>query len=383
MNRTSLLAASTAGIVCIALAGCGVKKDSEGETTARAASAVTTEAPASEPAAEAGAPRLAGTPENWVVWDRASCSFKPATDHPATYEVTPVTDGGGLKIAYTPETTQLAFDVKQNDGVNAVARRSGVELKLLDNQYPSTTQPINVAKTVAQYKPDVVLSMNVIANLYPQIMKIFDRGCLPTVVLDLSPPDNTVFFGIRQGDMGTVAAEYAGEVMREREWDLAATHVVSCADADVGTDPGSPYDRVDYFHRSIREQFPEIPADNYEMLNCQTQQGSEIARQRMTDWLTANPQAKHVVGNAINDMRALGMHTALKAKGMGEDAALVGIDADPPNIKLIENGDPIFIGDVTQYPERRGELLIPLAKDIADGKPVPQEVYMAPGVIHG
>lgn len=382
MNRTSLLAASTAGIVCIAIAGCGVKKDSEAETPPRAAAAVTTEAPASESNA-AGAPRLAGAPENWVAWDRASCSFKPATDHPETYEVTPVADGAGLKIAYTPETTELPFDIKQNDGVAKVAKESGAEVKLFDNQYPSTTQPINVAKAVTQFAPDAVLSMNVIADLYPQIMKIYDRGCLPTVVLDLSPPDNTVFFGIRQGDMGTVAAEYAAEVMREREWDLSKTFVVSCADSDVGQAAGSPHDRVDYFHRGIRSAFSEIPADNYTMLNCHTQQGPEQSRQQMADWLTAHPGAEHVVGNAINDMRALGMHTALRAKGMGEDAALVGIDADPPNLKLIENGDPIFIGDVTQYPERRGELLIPLAKDVADGKPVPREVYMAPGVIHG
>lgn len=382
MKRTSLLTSGAAALACVAFAACGVKKDTESETTAAASTtpAVTTEQQA---AGETGAPRLAGAPERWVTWDRASCSFKPATDHPAEYEVTPVTDGAGLKIAYTPETTELPFDLKQNEGVDRVAQESGVELKLFDNQYPSTTQPITVAKAVAQFDPTVVLSMNVIANLYPQIMKIYDEACLPTVVLDLSPPPNSVFFGIRQGDMGTVAAEYAAEVVRERGWALPDTYVVSCSDSDVGTDPGSPYDRVDYFHRGLRSAFPEIPADNYEMLNCHTQQGSEQSRQQMTDWLTANPQAKHVVGNAINDMRALGMHTALRAKGLGENAALVGIDADPPNLKLIEDGDPIFVGDVTQYPERRGELLIPLAQDIAAGKPVPQEVYMAPGVIHG
>lgn len=381
MNRTSLMGAGAAALACLTLAACGVKKDKESEPAAAStAPAVTTE---QQGAGETGAPRLAGTPESWVAWDSASCSFKPASDHPTEWDPAAAADANGLKVAYTPETTELPFDVKQNRGVEAVAGRAGVELKTFDNQYPSTSQPINVAKAVAQFKPDAVLSMNVIANLYPQIMKIYDRACLPTIVLDLSPPDNSVFFGVRQGDMGTVASEYAATVMRERGWDLGATYVVSCSDSDVGTDPGSPFDRVDYFHRGIRAAFPEIPADNYTMLNCHTQQGSEQSRQQMADWLTAHPQAKHVVGNAINDMRALGMHTALKAKGMGENAALVGIDADPPNLKLIEDGDPIFVGDVTQYPERRGELLIPLAKDVADGKPVPEEVYMAPGVIHG
>ncbi len=381
MKRQTLIGAGAAALACMTLAACGVKKDDEPETaSAGTTPAVTTE---QQGAGEAGAPRLAGTPERWVTWNRASCSFEPAAEHPRQWNPAAAADAQGLTIAYTPETTELAFDVKQNRGVQAVAGRTGAELKLFDNKYPSTSEPINVAKAVAQLKPDAVLSMNVIANLYPQIMKTFSRACLPTVVLDLAPPENSVFFGVRQGDMGTVAAEYAATVMRARGWDPAETWVVSCADADVGTDAGTPYDRVAYFHRGIREQFPEIPADNYEMLNCQTQQGSEQARQRMTDWLTAHPQAKHVVGNAINDMRALGMHTALKTKGMGENAALVGIDADPPNLKLIEQGDPIFVGDVTQYPERRGELLIPLAADIAAGNPVPEQVYMAPGVIHG
>ncbi len=382
MKRTSLPLAGAAALACLTLAACGVKKD-ETETSAAATTATTQASTTEQAAGETGAPRLAGAPERWVQWDSGSCSFKPATDHPQTWDPATVDVPSSLKVAYTPETTELPFDVKQNEGVDAVAGRTGIELKTFDNQYPSTSQPITVAKAVAQFDPDAVLSMNVIANLYPQIMKIYDRACLPTVVLDLSPPDNSVFFGVRQGDMGTVASEFAAGVIRERGWDLAETHVVSCSDSDVGTDPGSPYDRVDYFHRGIRAAFPEIPADNYEMLNCHTQQGSEQSRQQMADWLTAHPEARHVVGNAINDMRALGMHTALNAKGMGENAALVGIDADPPNLELIEKGDPIFVGDVTQYPERRGELLIPLAADVAAGNPVPQEVFMAPGVIHG
>ena len=324
--------------------------------------------------------RWGSTSKTWVKYNRSTCKFQTVSNHPKTYVSVLRKASSPYKIAYTPEDQVVPFLLKQNPSVMSEARKAGVQIKLFDNQYPSTTQPLVVADAVVQYKPAVVLSMNVYADLYPKIMTKYNAACLPTIEFDLTPPPNTIFFGVKQSDLGAVGAKYAVKVIKQRHWPLGQVWAVSCADSDVGSAAGGPYDRVAYFQKELQRELAGIPASNYTLLNCHTKQGSAESQTQVTDWLTAHPQAQYVVSNAVNDIRCLGMYAALKK--FGSKAVIIGIDADPANLKLVNGGDPTFVGDVSQFPERRGQFIIPTAIDIAQGKAVPNKLYMPPAVIH-
>jgi ribose transport system substrate-binding protein len=326
--------------------------------------------------------KWAGTSKTWVVYNKKTCKFVKVKKHPAKYLAVLRKASKPFKVAYTPEDQVVPFLLKQNPSIMKTAKQAGLRIKLFDNQYPSTTQPLVVADAAVLYKPDVVLDMNVYANLYPAIMKKYNAACLPNIVFDLSPPPNTIFFGVKQSDLGITGAKYAVQTIKQRNWALKDVWAVSCSDSDVGTAPGSPYDRVAYFQKELQKELPGIPSNQYELLDCHEKQGSEESRAKLADWITAHPQAKYVVSNAINDIRCLGMYAAFKAANFGQRAVIVGIDADPAALKLIKSGDPTFVGSVSQFPERRGWYVVPAAIDIAEGKPVPNALYMPPAVIH-
>ena len=51
---------------------------------------------------------------------------------------------------------------------------------------------------------------------------------------------------------------------------------------------------------------------------------------------------------------------------------IVGLGADPSSLDFIRN-DPQWVGDVGFFPERYGELVMPLAIALAKGESVPEQ----------
>lgn len=320
--------------------------------------------------------------KEWVVYDRSSCKFVPAKDHPEKYEAKLRKAAKPLKFAFIQPLTTGPFMAKWTPGMEKAAADAGVELRLFDSQYPSTTQPLVVADTVVQYAPDVVLEGTEVDAVLPALMKKYDGACLPVVLADLVPPPNAIFFAAQQADVGRVAAEYAIEVATKRGWEAKEIWAVSCANTEVGSSENGPHARVSTFQKKVLEAFPGMPTEQATLLDCRQAEGSLEARSKVTDWLTAHPGARYVISNAITDVQALGMYAAYKAAGLGERAILIGTDVDPGAMAIVNGGDPTFVGDVSQAPELRGLYQISLALDIAEGLPVPTQVFSEPVVVH-
>lgn len=320
--------------------------------------------------------------DEWVTYDKSTCKFVPATDHPEVYEARLRQAKAPLQLAFIQPVTTGPFMAKWTPGMEEAAKLAGVELRLFDSQYPSTTQPLVVADAVVQYAPDVVLEGTEVDAVLPAIQAKYDAACLPVVLADLVPPPNAIFFAAQQADVGRVAADYAVEVAKRRGWSGADIWAVSCANTEVGSSDNGPHARVAMFQTKVREAFPDLPETQTTLLDCRQAEGSLDARTKVTDWLTAHPNARYVISNAITDVQALGMHAAFKAAGLGDRAILIGTDVDPGAMQIVNSGGPIFVGDVSQAPELRGVYEISLALDIAEGLPVPREVFSEPVVVH-
>ncbi|MET3577174.1 ABC-type sugar transport system substrate-binding protein [Mesorhizobium robiniae] len=320
--------------------------------------------------------------DEWVVYDHDSCKFVPAVEHPASYKAVLRKAKKPLKVAFIQPLTTGPFMALWTPGMQKAAEQAAIELRLFDSQYPSTTQPLVVADAVVQYAPDVVLEGTEVDAVLPALMNKYNKACLPVVLADLVPPPNAIFFAAQQADVGRVGAEYAVEVARQRGWTGADMWAVSCANTEVGSSENGPHARVATFQQKVLEAFPDMPADHATLLDCRQAEGPLDARTKVTDWLTAHPDAKYIISNAITDVQALGMYAAFKAADFGERAILIGTDVDPGAMEIVNSGDPIFVGDVSQAPELRGVYEISLALDIAEGLPVPLEVFSEPVVVH-
>jgi ABC-type sugar transport system substrate-binding protein len=107
-------------------------------------------------------------------------------------------------------------------------------------------------------------------------------------------------------------------------------------------------------------------------LVCTFEQGAEVARQSMADWITANPDAAYVVGTThIDDLYSFGIANALRDADFGENALVVGRGGGSATLGLIAQGDPILAVSGNPVFTAWGDPIVAMAQDIALGYPVP------------
>ncbi|PWU24070.1 MAG: hypothetical protein C5B48_07550 [Candidatus Rokuibacteriota bacterium] len=329
--------------------------------------------------------QVADTSGHWVKYNRSTCKFESVNSVGKHYKAVLRQETQKYRIAYAPEDQVLPFLLRQNKSIKAALTRIGVDWKLWDNQVlnpaVANTQPIQNAQQIAAYKPRVVLWMNVLSALTPASMKIFNDACIPVVQFDIAPDPNSVFFGSNQLASGIVAANFAAKIIKQRNWDLSQTWVVVGGHLSAfGNAPGSAQERVTSYVNQLTKVVKGITPDHTAVLDCPDTAG---CRSVMADWLTSHPEAKFITGDAVNDQRELGIYDALKAAGFTNNAVLVGIGEEPAAVTLIDQHDPMYVGSVQYFPERRGLFAVPLAQDIAHDQPVPQALYIPLGVYSG
>jgi ribose transport system substrate-binding protein len=96
----------------------------------------------------------------------------------------------------------------------------------------------------------------------------------------------------------------------------------------------------------------------------------------MTDILTTLPEAETIliIGPAGDTMPVAALGAADVA-GRKDQVWIVGHGADPSVLELIRS-EPQWVGDVAYFPERYGDLVMPLAIALANGEEVPEEMLL-------
>jgi ABC-type sugar transport system substrate-binding protein len=309
----------------------------------------------------------------WYVYDRDACTFVETADHPDAY-VAELKAIDGTTLVYAPEGQTAEFDVTLNAGVEAAATEAGMAFFQFSNEFPDTTLPIQVADQAVTVEADVVISGNVLADLYPQIQSIYEAACIPFLNQFAVPgTENVPRFQADNYVTGAIEAEAAAAIITERGWPMEEIRIVTCTDPAVTTDPGTVYD----INRGFRETLVELlglSADQIEAtdLVCTFELGAERARQSMADWLTANPDVTHVVGTThIDDVYSLGLAIALRDAGFEDRGLVVGRGGGSAFLELIASGDPIAgVSGNPDFPSW-GAPIVAMAQDIALGRPVP------------
>jgi ribose transport system substrate-binding protein len=91
--------------------------------------------------------------------------------------------------------------------------------------------------------------------------------------------------------------------------------------------------------------------------------------------------AKRILIGCINDAVALGAVRAFAESGRLEHCAVMGQNATIAARAEMRNPGTRLVGSVAFFPEKYGAHLIPLALDIAGGKPVPPAVFVKHALI--
>jgi hypothetical protein len=306
----------------------------------------------------------------WLVWDKSTCMFKTTDNHPQTYKAELRKDDPPLSVVYTPEATTFPVDPIINGGFKDAAAKSGVKLTQLSNDYPSTTRPLDVANQAVQIKADVVVSANVLSNLYPQIQAIYKKGCIPMINMFALPGTTDPAPGFQTGyiaqGIGMGSATVA--IVKKNKWPANRIWMVQCGNDVIGKGRGTLNDVNRLFRSTVVKAF-KIPSSRITELSCASVQEG---RTKTIDWITAHPQAKYLILEMWADSIGVAMAQGAESKGFTrKNAIAIGGDASDSVLDLMAKRKTVLQVNSTKDFPNWGVNGLAMAQDVAAGRPVP------------
>ena len=306
----------------------------------------------------------------WLVWDESTCGFKTTNKHPATYKAVLRKNDPPLSVVYTPEATTFPVDPIINGGFKAASAKSGIKLTQLSNDYPSTSRPIDVANQAVQIKADIVVSANVLSNLYPQIQAIYKKGCIPMINMFALPGTTDPAPGFQSGYIaqGNGMGSAAVAIAKRNKWPAGSIWLVQCGNDIIGKGRGTLNDVNRAFRTTVVKAF-KTPKSRITELNCTSPQD---ARTKTIDWVTAHPQAKNLIVEAWADAIGIAMSQGVESKGFTRKNAIgVGGDAADSVLDLMAKRKTVLQVNSTKDFPNWGVNGLAMAQDVAAGRPVP------------
>jgi ABC-type sugar transport system substrate-binding protein len=252
-------------------------------------------------------------------------------------------------------------------------------MTMLSNEYPSKTRPILLAKQVAAMNPDVVISNFWIPELYPQVGKTYLDACVPFLNMHAFKIDFIVpGFQNSYPATGIALADGVIKLVREKNWPIEETWLMVCGTPIIAKGEGTLEDVLRHFTSRVESEL-KIPKERQSgILDCK--EDADGARVVATDWLTAHPDAKRVIAVYWNDLIALAMAQALKAKGYTPDTAIAaGGDASDAALEVMTQADSILQVNADKDFPTWGIIALSMAQDVAAGRPVP--AFVDTGVV--
>ena len=351
-------------LTLLALTGC-----SSGSSDENAGS--TEEAGAYTPVLTGGIPG-ALLPEELKLWkyDFATAKYTPTEGDAQSYVLNLVKPDKTFTLAHMDGWATNPFAIPITKGIAKLAKDLGLKLIYCDAEF-KPEKAISCAEILASQKPDFVIAGNWQGGAAAAIMAIFDKAKIPAASIDVSHP-NAIFFGASNYASGVVGGKAAGEYAKAN-WDCKDVWVFMGENLEEGEAADL---RLVGFADGVQEVCGALPADQISRMRLSAGTADQ-AITVTTDWLTAHPEAKHILSGTIDDERANGMAKAFVATK--RDGMVVGQGCDSVGIavvKMAPASENRFLGCAAYYPEKYGDYLVSIALDVMAGKAVPQEIHM-------
>lgn len=313
------------------------------------------------------------TSPEYVKWNKDTCQFQPA-EGKGPYVAQMRKSSKPIRVVFTPEEQTNPVFVAQAKKLVELGKQANVEVTVLDNAFPDTMRPVQNADQAVQMKVDLVLSELIMPDLNPAVQQKYKDACIPMVNIFGMPnypyPAPTIQAIHREN--GVTMAKAAIDIIKAKGWPADQIWVVSCGDPVTAKGPGTAEDLMLGFADTVKAAF-NIPDDHISpVLVCSQANGPLGSKEATTDWLTAHPQAKYVVGSAWNDVKAFGMAQALEGAGYTPDNALTaGRDANTEQLAAMKSGSILQVNLDLKLIDGWTVAMIGVVEDILEGKPVP------------
>lgn len=269
-------------------------------------------------------------------------------------------DGEGRRVGFGNIGESVPFAVLVRNGIERVADACNVEILNADNQLDPEVALEN-ARNFKTQGVDGVVEFQVDAGIAKSICQLL--GDIPVIAIDIPHEPCAVFMGADNRTAGELTGQGAGELAKEK-WDCEVDAVVTFEGFASGQ---VSIDRLNGSIAGLQEVCPDVKYGDFENWQ-QTVPGSVVTRidadrtepafKKGRDYLTANPDAKHIVALCLNEDSCLGFHSAVEQAGRQGEVIFASNGADPSAHDIIRN-DEYYAGATAFLPECYGELIVP------------------------
>jgi ABC-type sugar transport system substrate-binding protein len=296
----------------------------------------------------------------------APAAAPQASEAPKAAPTAAAKPAGPANIAFSIPGLQFPFFVFMETQVQDEAKKLGMNVATLDGQNQVPKQTADVEAAISQKVSGILISPITADGMAPAVKEAVDAG-IPVVTVDRTVTGVNTLAHV--GADNVLGGEQQGNAL------LALLPKGGTIFELTGTPGASPaIDRSKGLHNII-DSHPEIK------VACQ--QTGEFTRDKgltvTENCLGATPNPDAII--AANDDMALGAIEALKAKGLGGKVKVIGYDALPNALQMVQSGD--LYGTVEQFPGQQSRQGLAVLNDfITKGaKPAKHEIFIAPKLI--
>lgn len=302
-------------------------------------------------------------------WDTAAKKYVEVSGSAATYEPKLGDFPPGTTIAYQDPQATNAFAVPIKNGVYSLAKKYGVKIIYCDSAYKAD-KAVSCAESLVSQKPNFAIAGNWVQGVSPQIAKIYANANIPTTCIDICAPSE-VFFGANNYEAGNIGGKAAGKYAKSK-WQCKDLWVLQGQHLEEGE---AVNQRIKGFSDGVQEICGSLPKNRIGKVIMVGDSAQALTT--TTDWLTAHPQAVHVVAASLDDERASGIAKAFQSSN--SDGVAVGLGCDNVGIDAVSSAQTNtnhWLGCVAYFPEKYPEYLLSVARDVLAKRPVPNEIHM-------
>lgn len=254
-----------------------------------------------------------------------------------------------LTIAFVMGAEADPFFKAMKVGATAEAAAKGVNLVWQGNPsvYSPATQ-IPIAQQVLATKPSGLVLIPTDPTALQTIADSAVKAGIPTVNVDTHVNDLSKVTAFITGDNADGGAKAADAIASAIKYQAGQTYqvAVGLTSATATTNVA----RLAGFKAQVAAKYPGIQIVDTEYSQSQP----SVADTNVSNWLTKYPNLAGIF--AIDGTNASGAAAALQAKGLVGKIALVGYDAYPANVKLLQAG--VFSALIAQNPAAEAKLAI-------------------------
>ena len=259
--------------------------------------------------------------------------------------------------------------------------KSAEEYKNLDlSLFDCKNNPEGTLKVhgdIQNLKPDLVVYYNWVGGAGDKMAEWCVENKIPEIEIDAPYGEQAWYYGVNNIEIGQLLGKKMAEWVLEN-WSGEDIWIVNSVEYESGED---------VYHRTSesRKTFLDTVGDSVNIMNINEEgksdelnniEGVEVGMSNMSEWLTAHPDARHVVVFSSFDAAGVGMYRGAKNQNRLGDCIFGSIEG-APNLRelfLEEDTEGRYIGTVAMFPEKYGEGCLKMAWDILTGYAPPKRV---------